>query len=117
MNSKQDNAGFLQRYSALNSNLPEVFIERQENTFGGLRKIQKVDVSGAGEIGADPQDMMAGGAKRFDSGLWEVLVREQKHLRRDWVGLVFVGQVAGVRKTREDIVSCEAGIVVQDVIL
>jgi hypothetical protein len=39
---------------------------------------------------------VAVGAKRFDNRPRKVLVGEDAHLRRNRIGLVFVGQVAGV---------------------
>jgi hypothetical protein len=37
------------------------------------------------------------GTKRLDNRLWKVLISQDTHLGWDRKGLVFVGQVAGVR--------------------
>jgi hypothetical protein len=40
---------------------------------------------------------VAVGAKRVNNRPRKVLVSEESHLRRNRIGLVFVGQVAGIR--------------------
>jgi hypothetical protein len=50
-----------------------------------------------GTIGPGPKDIVAATAQCFDDWLRKVLVSEQAHLRWNRIGLVFVGQVAGVR--------------------
>lgn len=52
-----------------------------------------------------------------DNRLGEVLVSEQAHLRWNRIGLVFVGQVAGVRQAGENILSRQARVICQDIAL
>ena len=97
MNSEQNDAGSFQRDPALNGNLPEVLIERQHDARFGFGQIQKYDVFPSRAIGAGPKYIVAAGAKRLDDWLRKVLIGEEAHLRGNRIGLVFVGQVAGVR--------------------
>jgi hypothetical protein len=50
MNSEQNDPGLLQWLPALNGDLPEVLVERQDDAGFGLRPIQQRDVACSGEI-------------------------------------------------------------------
>lgn len=52
-----------------------------------------------------PVISVAAGAKPTDNQLREILVSEQSHLRGDRISLVFVGQIAGVGRTGENVIS------------
>jgi len=81
----------------LNGDLPEVLIERQHDACFGFGQVQKNNVFPSGAISPGPKDIVAATAQCFDDWLRKVLVSEQAHLRWNRIGLVFVGQVAGVR--------------------
>jgi hypothetical protein len=94
MNSKQDDARLFER----NGNLPEVLVKRQHDAGLRFSKVPKDIVLPSSAIGPYPKHIMAVGAKGLDDRLRKVLVSEEAHLRWDWIGFVFVGQVAGVRQ-------------------
>ncbi len=105
MNSEQNDPGLCQWVAAVNCNLPEVLIERQHDACFGLREIQQGDIACSGEIRAGPQNFVATSSKRLYDRLRKVLVGEEAHLRWNRERLVFVGEVAGVRQTGEDVLS------------
>ena len=111
MNPKQDHAGLFERNPALNGNLPEVLVQRQHDTAFGFGQVQKGGVVPSGAIGPGPKHIMKAGAKRLDDRFRKVLVSQETHLRWNRIGLVFVGQVAGIGQAGEDILSRQAGIV------
>jgi len=97
MRAKQDDARLFERNPALHGNLPEVLVERQHNTRFGFGQIQKDNVFLSHAISPGPKDIVAAGAKGLDDWLRKVLVSKEAHLRWNRIGLVLVGQVAGVR--------------------
>ena len=97
MDPKQDDAGSFERNSALYSNLPEVLIQRQHDARFGFGEVQEDSILPSAAIGPSPKYIAAVGAKRIDNRLRKVLVGQETHLRGNRKGLVFVGQVAGVR--------------------
>lgn len=64
----------------------------------------------SGAISARPKNVVAAGATCLDARLRKVLVSEEAHLRWNRIGLVFVGQVAGVRQAGEDVLSRQSGV-------
>ena len=76
---------------------------------------QEDRVRGAWGAGAHPKNIMATGAQRHYNRPREILVREKKHLCRNWIGAKLVRQVAGVRQARQDVLPGEARIIVQDI--
>ena len=96
VNSEQNDAGLFERDPALNGNLPEVLIQRQHDARFGFGEVQQDNVFPSSAISPGPTDIVAVGAKRFDNRPRKVLVSQEAHLRRNRIGLVFVGQVAGV---------------------
>ena len=117
MDPKQDNAALLERRPALDGNLPKVLIQSQHDARFGFGEIQKGGILSAGAIGSGPKHIVAIGAKHLDNRLREALVGEEAHLRRNRIGLVFVGQVAGVRQAGENILARQARIVCLDLVL
>src|ERR1035437_9546694 len=111
MDPNQDDAGSFERNSALYSNLPEVLIQRQHDARFGFGEVQEDSILPPAAIGPSPKYIAAVGAKRIDNRLRKVLVGQETHLRGNRKGLVFVGQVAGVRKAGEDILPRQTGIV------
>ena len=111
MGSKQDDTRLFEWNPALNGNLPEVLVQYQHDAGLGLGKIQQDGILPSGAIGPGPAHIVAGGAESLDDRLGKVLVGEQAHLSWKRVGLVFVGQVTGIRQTGENVVSRQAGIV------
>jgi len=110
-NSEQNDAGLLKRGAALNRNLPKILVERQHDARFGFGRVQKDNVFPASAIGAGPKDVVAVGAKGLDDWLREVFISEEAHLRWNRIGLVFVGQVAGVGQTGKNVVSRQPGVV------
>jgi len=96
MDSEQNDPGLCQWVAALNCNLPEVLIERQNDACFGLREIQQGDVAFSGEIRPGPQNVVAAGSKRLYDRLRKVLIGEEAHLGWNRERLVFVGEIAGV---------------------
>jgi len=117
MNSEQNDAGSFQRDPALNGNLPEVLIERQHDARFGFGQIQRDDVFPSSAISAGPNYILAVGAKCLDDWLRKVLIGEKAHLRWNRIGLVFVGQIAGVRQAGKNVLSRQSGIVDREVVL
>lgn len=117
MNPEQNNPGLFQWTSTLNSDLPKVFVKRQYDAGFGFRQIQQDGVRCARVIHASPQDIVALGSKRLNNRLRKVLVGEEEHLRRNWEGLIFVGQITGVRQTSEDVLPRQARVVRENVVL
>jgi hypothetical protein len=103
--------------STLNGNLPEVLVERQHDARFGLRQIQQDDVSCSGEVRADPNYVVAPGSKHLYNRLRKVLAGEKAHLRWKGVSLVFVGEIAGIGQTGEDIFSRQTRVVSKDFVL
>ena len=111
MNPEQSDARLLQRYPALNGNPPEILVERQHDALFGFGQVQKGDVFPSTAISAGPKDVVAASTKCLDAWLRKVLVRKGPHLRWNRIGLVLVGQVAGVRQAGEDVLSHQSGVV------
>jgi len=97
MNPEQDNTGSFEMNPALEGDLPEVFVQRQYDARFGFGEAQKDNILPSRAIGPGPKDIVAIGTKRLDNRLWKVLISQDAHLGWDRKGLVFVGQVAGVR--------------------
>lgn len=110
MNAEQNDSGLFQRGSALNGDLPEVLIERQQDARFGFRQIQQDGVFCSREMRAGPQDIVPLGSKRLNDWLRKVLVCKDAHLRGNWERLIFVGQIAGVRQTSENVLSRQARV-------
>jgi hypothetical protein len=117
MNSEQGNPGLFQWTSTLNGNLPKILVKRQHDAGFGFRQIQQDDVLCSRVIRASPQNVVALGSKHVNNRLRKVLVGEEVHLRRNWKRLVFVGQVTGVRQTSQNVLSRQARVVGENVIL
>jgi len=117
MDSEQNYPGSFQRTPALNGDLPEVLIERQHEACFGFRQIQQGDVACSGEIRAGPQNVVAIRSKLLYDRLRKVLVDEDAHLRWNRERLVFVGEIARVRQTCEDVLSRQARVVGEDAAL
>ena len=96
MDSEQKDPGLCHWASALNRNLPEVFVERDHDASFGLREIQQVDIACSSEIRAYPQNVVTAGSKCLYDRLRKVLIGEEAHLRWNRERLVFVGEIAGV---------------------
>ena len=64
-----------------------------------------------------PKHIVPFGAKRLDNRLRKVFVGEEAHLCRNRIGLIFVGQVAGIGQTGENVVSRKTRIVCQKLVL
>ena len=95
----------------MNGNLPEVLVERQHDTRFGFGQVQKNNVFPSGAISPGPKDIVAAAAKCLDDWPRKVLVSKEAHLRWNRIGLVLVGQVAGVRQAGEDVLSRQSGVV------
>lgn len=61
MNPEQNNAGLFQWPSALNGNLPEVLVEREDGASFGFSQIQQGKVFPSGEIRAGPEHIVTFG--------------------------------------------------------
>ncbi len=96
MNPEQNDTGSLERDPSLNGDLPEIFIECQYDSRFRFGQLQQYDVFPTRATYAGPKDVMAVSTKRLYDRLRKILVSEKAHLRRNWVGLVLAGQVAGV---------------------
>src|ERR1035437_5717598 len=97
MDPKQDDAGSFERNSALYSNLPEVLIQRQHDARFGFGEVQEDRLLPSAAMRPSPKYIATVGARRIDNQIRKVLVCQKTHLRGNRKGLVFVGQVAGVR--------------------
>ena len=116
MDSKQDDTRLRESNTALDGNLPEVFIQRQQDARRRFGEVQQGGVLPAGAIGSSPQHVVAGGSQQFDNRPRKVLVGEEAHLSGNRIGLVFVGQVTGVGQAGENVVSRQPGIVRQELV-
>jgi hypothetical protein len=76
MDPKEDQAAVLQRFGALNCDLPEILVKRKEDPAIRLREIQECSVARAGEVGWCPSHMPTSRPERLNSRQREVLVRE-----------------------------------------
>ena len=63
-----------ERNRALHGDLPEVPIQRQNDTGLGFGEIQEVDIRRSWQIGPGPEDIVAAGAERLDQELRDVPV-------------------------------------------
>jgi hypothetical protein len=116
MNPKQHHAGSFEGNPALNGYLPEVLVQRQHDAGFGFGDLQKDSVLQSGAFGSGPKHIMTLGAKRLYDWPREVLVSEEAHLRWDRIGLVFVGQIAGVRQAGENVFARQARVVRQEIL-
>ena len=115
--SEQNDAGLFQGAPTLDADLPEVLVERQHDACVGLRQIQQGEVACSGEVRAGPENVVAFSSKGLYNRLRKVLIGEEAHLRWNRERLIFVGQIAGVRQTGKDVLSGQARIVDEDVVL
>jgi hypothetical protein len=76
MDSKQRNAGVLERTTSLNGNLPKVFVERNHDSRIGFCPFKQGKIRGAGKIGTRPQYIVTVGAERLHNELRKILVSE-----------------------------------------
>jgi len=51
------------------------------------------------------------------NGLGKFFVGEEPHLRGNWIGFVFVSQVAGVSQAGEHVLSSQSGIACHEIVL
>lgn len=121
MNSKPDDAGLFERRPALNGNLPEVLIQSQQNSGFRFGELKKFGVLPSSAMGPSPIHVVAVSPKHLDGRLWEIFIGKDSHLSRrksgrNWIGLVFVSQVAGVRKAGENVVARQPRIVGQQIL-
>jgi hypothetical protein len=117
MNAEQNDPGLFQWTSPLNGDLPKVLVKRQHDASFDFRQIQQDDVPCSRVIRASPQNVVALGSKHVNNRLQKILVGEDTHLSRNWGCLIFVGQITGIRQTSEDVLSRQARIVRENVIL
>lgn len=115
MDPKQDHTRLFERNPALQRDLPEVLVEGQQDARLGFGDVQQIRILQAAAIGPGPHYVMASGAKGVDEGFREVLVSEESHLRRDRVGFVFVGQIAGIGQAGENVFVRQAWIILQKI--
>lgn len=117
MDPEQNDPGLCQRALALKRDPPEILVERDHYACFGLREIQQGEIACSGEIRAYPQNVVATGSKRLYDRLRKVLIGEEAHLRRNRERLVFVGEIAGVRQTGEDVLSRQARVIGENLAL
>lgn len=96
MGSKQDDTGVFEWGAALESDLPEVLVEGQQDSRLRLGEFQKRCVWPTDTVCSRPDSVVPAVAQDIDKWFREVLVGEQTHLCRDRIGTVFVSQIAGI---------------------
>jgi hypothetical protein len=77
MDSEQNDPGLFQWAPALDSDLPKVLVERQDDARFSLRQIEQGDVLRSGKVRARPQNVVALGSQRLDDRLRKVLIGEE----------------------------------------
>ncbi len=124
MNSEQNDARLFERDSTLKCNLPEVLIQCQHDARLRFSEFQKDSVPPSNAISPGPKDIVALGAKRLDDWSGKIFIGKESHLSSglveqsggNWIGRVFVSQVAGVGKAGENVVVRQPRIVRQDIL-
>lgn len=106
MGAKQDDAGVFEWGAALESDLPEVLVESQQDSRFGLGEFQKSCVWPTDTVCSRPDDIVPAVAKDVD---------KQTHLCGDWIGAVFVSQIAGIGQAGQNVLSGETWIVLQKI--
>jgi len=76
---EKNDASLNQRGLALERDLPEVLVERQEDSALGIGQIRQVGICYPGEVRSCLKDVVTGFAQRINNRLREVLVREESH--------------------------------------
>ena len=79
MDTKQNHAAPLERLAALDRNLPEIFVERQQHPSICFSDIEQSAVSSAGSVGPHPEYVVARQSQCLHSRQREVLIREKMH--------------------------------------
>ena len=117
MNSEQNDSGSFQWAPILNGDLSQVFVERQHDACFGLRQIQQGHVACSSEDRCGPTERRG---HRPEANLRSA--SESSHRRGgaptlDRECLVFVGDIAGVRQTRQNVVARQPRVVGEEVVL
>ena len=96
MNAEEDHAGILKGSAALNRELPEVFVQREDDPRLGFREIQEERIACAGVAGPGPNEIVAIRAKSIHMRAGGILISEQPHLCGDRISPVFVSEKARI---------------------
>jgi hypothetical protein len=79
MHSKQEHSRMLERNGSLERLLPEILVQRQEQSTIRLRAVKQAAIRQAGTIRSCPQNIVALAAEYLDEWERKVLVSEKPH--------------------------------------
>ena len=113
MHANQNHAGSLQRLATLQSDLPEILVQRQDQPALGFREFQKGGIFKARIVSSRPKHIVTISAHGLDGRKRDVLVGQDEHLCWDGVCLILVRQVAGIREASQNVFVRDPRIVVE----
>jgi hypothetical protein len=100
VNPEQDYATRSEALPALNCELPEIPVQREQNSSLLFRAIEEKLVVRGREVSSGPKNVVLIKAQPINDGLGKILVGEESHHSSgNWIGPEFVSKVAGVRET------------------
>lgn len=100
MNPEQDYATRCKALPTLNCELPEIAVQREQNSSLLFRPIEEKFVVHGREVNTGLKNVVLIKAQPINDGLRKILVGEESHRSSgNWIGLEFVSKVAGVRET------------------
>jgi len=113
----ENDAAVSHPFRPLQCDLPEITVEREEDSAFGLGPFQNLFVAGTGVVVAHPQDVVTGITERFDNAAGKILICEKSHLCGEGIGPEFVREVTGVGETGEEIFARQTWIAGEQVAL
>lgn len=115
--AKQDYAAALKWNRPLKGNLPEVFVERQDDASIRFGAFEQRSILEARTIGPCPKNVVVLPAYLLDDWSREVFIRQKSHSGWDGVSFVLVREVARVGEARKDVLFGEPRIIRENLAL
>ena len=109
MHPKQNYTATFETTRSLQGELPEIFVERQDQSAIRFSAIKQRPVFYARAVYARPKNVVALFPENLDGRERKVLVRQKSHSGRNWEGFVLVRKITCVGQAREYILLVRPG--------